>query len=206
MLLQNDPFRDIDAWFDWMTGRASSNGSWPMPMDAYKRGDDLWVDIDLPGVTDSVDIDVERNVLMRPSALGAQGGRSVYLAERHRGTFRRQVYLGDGLDAERIEWRYNDGVLTPRSRSPKRPNRGRSRSSPVGRRRHRHVVVRAGCQLNFSRRLLPEPPAISMSIPSTTRPPDSKKATTRPTSSVVPHRRSGISDRICSATTVGSVA
>jgi HSP20 family protein len=38
----------------------------------------------------------------------------VYLAERHRGTFRRQVHLGDGLDAERIEARYNDGVLTLR--------------------------------------------------------------------------------------------
>jgi hypothetical protein len=48
MLLQNEPFRDIDAWFDRMTGRASSNGSWPMPMDAYKRGNDLWVDLDLP--------------------------------------------------------------------------------------------------------------------------------------------------------------
>ena len=63
MLLQNDPFRDIDAWFDRMTGRSASNGQWPMPMDAYKRGNDLWVDIDLPGVdADWVEINVERNV------------------------------------------------------------------------------------------------------------------------------------------------
>jgi HSP20 family protein len=117
MLLQNDPFRDIDAWFDRMTGRASSNGSWPMPMDAYKRGDDLWVDIDLPGVTaDSVDIDVERNVLTVTAQRSweRKEGDQVYLAERHRGTFRRQVHLGDGLDADRIEARYNDGVLTLR--------------------------------------------------------------------------------------------
>jgi len=117
MLLQNDPFRDIDAWFDRMTGRASSNASWPMPMDAYKRGDDLWVDIDLPGVTaDSVDIDVERNVLTVTAQRSweRKEGDQVYLAERHRGTFRRQVHLGDGLDAERIEARYNDGVLTLR--------------------------------------------------------------------------------------------
>jgi HSP20 family protein len=38
----------------------------------------------------------------------------VYLAERHRGTFRRQVHLGDGLDSERIEADYHDGVLTLR--------------------------------------------------------------------------------------------
>jgi HSP20 family protein len=117
MLLQNDPFRDTDAWFDRMTGRASNNGSWPMPMDAYKRGNDLWVDIDLPGVAaNSVDIDVERNVLTVTAQRSweRQEGDQVYLAERHRGTFRRQVHLGEGLDAERIEARYADGVLTLR--------------------------------------------------------------------------------------------
>jgi HSP20 family protein len=115
MLLQNDPFRDIDAWFERMTGRSSSNDSWPMPMDAYKRGNDLWVDIDLPGVAaDSVDIDVERNVLTVTAQRSweRKEGDQVYLAERHRGSFRRQVHLGDGLDADRIEARYNDGVLT----------------------------------------------------------------------------------------------
>src|SRR5687768_13043854 len=106
MLLQNDPFRDIDAWFDRMTGRSASNGQWPMPMDAYKRGNDLWVDIDLPGVVaDSVEINVERNVLTVSAQRSGERneGDQVYLAERHRGSFRRQVHLGDGLDAERIE-------------------------------------------------------------------------------------------------------
>jgi HSP20 family protein len=117
MLLQNDPFRDIDAWFDRMTGRSAGNGQWPMPMDAYKRGNDLWVDIDLPGVdADSVEINVERNVLTVSALRSGERneGDEVYLAERHRGSFRRQVHLGDGLDAERIEARYSDGVLTLR--------------------------------------------------------------------------------------------
>jgi HSP20 family protein len=117
MLLQNDPFRDIDAWFDRMTGRSSSNGQWAMPMDAYKRDNDLWVDIDLPGVNaDSVDINVERNVLTVSAerSWDRKEGDQVYLAERHRGTFRRQVHLGDGLDPDRIEARYTDGVLTLR--------------------------------------------------------------------------------------------
>jgi HSP20 family protein len=117
MLLQNDPFRDIDAWFDRMTGRTPSNGQWAMPMDAYKRGNDLWVDIDLPGVAaDTVDINVERNVLTVSAQRDweRKEGDQVYLAERHRGTFRRQVHLGEGLDADRIEARYNDGVLTLR--------------------------------------------------------------------------------------------
>jgi HSP20 family protein len=117
MLLQNDPFRDIDSWFDRMTGRSPSNGDWPMPMDAYKRGNDLWVDIDLPGVSsDKIDISVERNVLTVSAQRNweRQDGDQAYLAERHRGTYRRQVHLGDGLDADRIEARYDAGVLTLR--------------------------------------------------------------------------------------------
>jgi HSP20 family protein len=117
MLVQNDPFRDIDAWFDRMTGRTASNTQWPMPMDAYKRDNDLWVDIDLPGVSaQSIEINVERNVLTVSAQRDwdRKEGDQAYLAERHRGTFRRQVHLGDGLDADRIEARYNDGVLTLR--------------------------------------------------------------------------------------------
>ena len=88
MLLQNDPFRDIDAWFDRMTGRSAGNGQWPMPMDAYKRGNDLWVDLDLPGVdADSVEINVQRNVL----TVSAQ--RS---GERNDGD---QVYLPNDIEA-----------------------------------------------------------------------------------------------------------
>lgn len=116
MLTQNDPFRDIDAWFDRMIGR-SSNGQRAMPMDAYRRGNDLWVHIDLPGVpADSVDVDVERNVLTVSAQRTWQPeeGDQVYLAERHRGAYRRQVSLGDGLDAKAIEANYHDGVLTLR--------------------------------------------------------------------------------------------
>ena len=118
MLLQNDPFRDIDAWFDRMTGRSSnSDGQWSMPMDAFKRGNDLFVNLDLPGVAaDSIDIHVERNVLTVTASRDwkPEEGDQVYLAERHRGGYRRQVHLGDGLDSSGIEANYEDGVLTLR--------------------------------------------------------------------------------------------
>ena len=41
-------------------------------------------------------------------------GDRTYLAERPRGSFRRQVHLGDGLDSEAIEANLSDGVLTLR--------------------------------------------------------------------------------------------
>lgn len=115
MLLQNDPFRDFDALFGRL-GRGSGT-SMAMPMDAYRRGSDVWVQIDLPGVAaDAVDISVERNVLTVNAERSWQReeGDQVYLSERQRGSYRRQVHLGDGLDAEGIEADFTDGVLTLR--------------------------------------------------------------------------------------------
>ena len=87
-----------------------------MPMDAYRDGDQFVVAFDLPGVTpDAIDLDVERNVLTvkaerRPVELGE--GVEMQVAERPLGVFSRQLFLGDTLDADRIEASYEAGVLT----------------------------------------------------------------------------------------------
>ena len=110
LLTQNDPF---DLFF--RSVRGTSNHS--MPMDAYRRGDDVWVHIDLPGVpADAVDIDVERSVLTVTAERNWQreDGDQPYLHERARGTFRRQVHLGEHLDVDGIEADFGDGVLTLR--------------------------------------------------------------------------------------------
>jgi HSP20 family protein len=118
MLLQNSPFRELDALFNQRTPtRAAWADGRPMPMDAYRRGDNVWVHLDLPGVaSDSIDISVERNVLTVSAERSYQReeGDRVYFDERPEGTFRRQVSLGDGLDADSIEADYIDGVLTLR--------------------------------------------------------------------------------------------
>ncbi len=119
MLVMNSPFREIENLFDQMAGRSgTTSGSFhSMPMDAYRRDGDVWVHLDLPGVAaDSLDVSVERNVLTVSGERNwqRQEGDQLYLTERRRGTFRRQVTLGDGLDAEGIEADYTDGVLTLR--------------------------------------------------------------------------------------------
>ena len=118
MLLQNSPFRELDALFNQRTPtRASWSDGRPMPMDAYRRGDNVWVHLDLPGVAaDSIDVSVERNVLTVTAERSYQReeGDRVYFDERHEGTFRRQVSLGEGLDADGIEADHTDGVLTLR--------------------------------------------------------------------------------------------
>lgn len=88
-----------------------------MAMDAYRRGEDVWVHIDLPGITaDSIDIDVERSVLTVSAERNWQReeGDQVYMTERKRGKFHRQVHLGDSLDVDGIEADFADGVLTLR--------------------------------------------------------------------------------------------
>lgn len=115
MLMQSDPFREFDSLFNRVAGRSSAGTA--MEMDAFRRGNDVWVQLDVPGVkSDDIDITVERNVL----TIGAQRnwqreeGDQSYLAERARGSFRRQIQLGDGLDLEHLEADLHDGVLTVR--------------------------------------------------------------------------------------------
>jgi HSP20 family protein len=121
MLMRTDPFRELDRLTQQVFGSAA-NGSWsrptPMPMDAYRVGDQFVVTFDLPGVDPAaIELDVERNVLTvkaerRPAALDENVEMQV--AERPTGVFSRQLFLGDTLDAERIEAGYEAGVLTLR--------------------------------------------------------------------------------------------
>jgi len=85
-----------------------------MPMDAWRADGEFVVEFDLPGINpDSIDLDVERNVLTVRAERTPSTGPDVELvaAERPRGVFSRQLMLGDTLDAERIAASYQAGVL-----------------------------------------------------------------------------------------------
>jgi HSP20 family protein len=115
-MLQTDPFRDLDTLFSRLSNR-QAGASGVMPMDAFRRGSDVWVHIDLPGVkAESLDITVERNMLTIAAERDwqRQDGDQPYFAERYRGSFRRQIQLGDGLDLQNLEADLHDGVLTIR--------------------------------------------------------------------------------------------
>jgi HSP20 family protein len=87
-----------------------------MPMDAWREGDEFTIAFDLPGVdADSIDVDVERNVLsVRASRPALDRDREMLAAERPRGVFSRQLILGDNLDTDRVHADYRNGVLTLR--------------------------------------------------------------------------------------------
>jgi HSP20 family protein len=113
MLMRYDPFGSLDRIAEELT----SNGKrapGPFPMDAFRRGDEVVLLFDLPGVDpESTDLTVDQHVLTvraerQPST---QEGDEVLAAERPQGTFVRRVFLGDTLDTDRIDAEYRNGVL-----------------------------------------------------------------------------------------------
>jgi HSP20 family protein len=118
MLMRTDPFRELDRLTQQFFG-ANGTQARPavMPMDAYRTGDDYVVQFDLPGVSpESIDLDVERNVLTVRAERRASGdGNAEYqVNERPRGVFSRQLFLGEALDVDSIQASYENGVLTLR--------------------------------------------------------------------------------------------
>ena len=111
LLRTTDPFRDLDRLTQQLMG--TTNRPAVMPMDAWREGDRFVIEFDLPGVNaDSIDLDVERNVLtVRAERVARNGDWEPLASERPRGAFSRQLVLGDNLDLERIEAGYADGVL-----------------------------------------------------------------------------------------------
>jgi len=113
MLMRTDPFRQWDR----LAGMMDQPNGLTAAMDAYRLGDVITVEFDLPGVDpESIDLQIERGELRlnaqrrRHSPEGAQ-----YLVrERADTTVTRRVMLGDALDVDHVDAEYHDGILTLR--------------------------------------------------------------------------------------------
>jgi len=83
--------------------------------DIYETDESIVVLADMPGVApDGIDVTLERGVLTirgRVPDLPHEGYRRVY-AEYQEGDFERSFTLSEHIDADRIEARMQDGVLT----------------------------------------------------------------------------------------------
>ena len=113
MLMRTDPFREFDRLAQQVLGAGTTSRPAVMPMDAWREGDVFVIEFDLPGISpESLDIDVERNVLtVKAERPRRSGDWETLAAERPTGLFSRQLVLGDNLDLERIDAGYDAGVL-----------------------------------------------------------------------------------------------
>lgn len=117
LLMRTDPFRELDRLTQQFF-RGNGTLAYPaaMTMDAWRDGDTFVVEFDLPGIApDAIELDVERNVVtVRAERPARSESQEMLAAERARGTFSRQLVLGDNVDTEHIEASYDAGVLTLR--------------------------------------------------------------------------------------------
>ena len=112
-VMRFDPFHDFDRITEQLLG--GTRGMRTIPMEAYRRGDQFFIHLDLPGVVpDDVDLTIERNVVTIRAQRQSprQEGDEVLIDERPQGSFTRQLFLGENLDAERLNASYDMGVLT----------------------------------------------------------------------------------------------
>jgi HSP20 family protein len=115
MAISYDPFRE----FDQLAQQLLSGGRSPrsFPMDAYKRGDDFFVHLDLPGVDpESIDITVEGSnlTISAERRFSQHDDDQIVVSERPQGRFSRELRVGTQIDSDAIEANYDDGVLTLR--------------------------------------------------------------------------------------------
>lgn len=90
------------------------------PADVFIYGEEIWVEVDLPGVPEeAVRVVLERGMLLveasRPAPASGEQAQPARI-ERPRGPIRRRVPLPAPLAAARIEFRLESGVLRVRLR------------------------------------------------------------------------------------------
>ena len=117
LLTSFDPFvtdfdRLVQRTFGWVDGSAGRSA---LAMDVVRRDGDVVLKLDLPGADpDSIEVTTDRRVLTvsaKRSEQYAEQDRPV-VRERVMGSFSRKIRLAETVEAEKIEARYENGVLT----------------------------------------------------------------------------------------------
>jgi len=111
MLMRFEQLRDYDRnCGDPRTGTRARQ----IPVDAYRRGDEFKVYLDLPGADPgSIELTVEKDLLsVRATRTWHRvDGDEVQVQERAQGELGRELFLGESLDRDHITAIYHDGVL-----------------------------------------------------------------------------------------------
>jgi HSP20 family protein len=122
MPLFSDPFdtlaslqQALDAFHasDWLTSGPSAGGSYPL-MNIFRKGDDLIVIAEVPGVKKSeLEVQVKGNTirLAGTKAVSYPEAASLHRRERLSGRFDRAMTLPVEIDADGVKAEYRDGIL-----------------------------------------------------------------------------------------------
>ncbi len=89
---------------------------WSIPLDIVKDGDNITVEASLPGVQpDDIDVTIEAGVLTIKADTKVEEERKdggYVVRERRAGSFHRSLRLPEQVDADKVEPRFENGILT----------------------------------------------------------------------------------------------
>lgn len=123
-----DPFRDLVSIQDELNRlfnrtfgsleplRPSAVGSWMPPMDVYETQDKLVAKVELPGIDpEDVEVSVEDGTLTisgKREFSSEVKEENYHRIERRYGAFSRAITLPPTVDTDKVEARFDKGVLT----------------------------------------------------------------------------------------------
>jgi HSP20 family protein len=111
MLMRSEPFRELDRITHEILSERLARS---IPVDACRRGNELKIHLDLPGVDPRfIEVTVEKDVLaVRATRIWVQAEDDVIqMTERAQGDFSRQLFLSESLERDQITANYDNGVL-----------------------------------------------------------------------------------------------
>ena len=112
----------------WRSDTRLTEATWAPQLETFRKDDKLVVRADLPGMTkDNVNIEVDDDVLVisgERSDEARDERDDYYRTERSYGRFFRAIQLPEGVEADKIDATFKDGVLevtvpTPKVTTPK---------------------------------------------------------------------------------------
>jgi HSP20 family protein len=110
MLMRTDPITEL-------FGQPRAQEPTLAALNAYRHGDVITVEFDLPGVDAStIDLQIERGELRLQAKrkVDVPNGARFLVRERGDATVSRRLMLGDVLDVDHVDATYRNGVLTLR--------------------------------------------------------------------------------------------
>jgi HSP20 family protein len=121
--------RQFDRLLEGGLGSGDQIGSaWMPPVDVRESGDELQVQVELPGMApEDVEVRVENGVLTvsgekKSEIEEGKNGGDYHLVERRYGRFERSFTLPRAVDADKVQAVFSNGVLTlslPKAESAK---------------------------------------------------------------------------------------
>jgi HSP20 family protein len=97
----------------WLSSGPSAGGSYP-PVNVFRKGDDLYVITEIPGVKKSeLEVQVKGNTLRLAGtkSVSYPEKASLHRRERTQGRFDRAVTLPVAIDPDGVKAEYHDGIL-----------------------------------------------------------------------------------------------